>query len=219
MTILVIRNLTELQAALASGADLQGANLKSANLQSANLQSADLQGANLWGANLQGANLQGANLQSADLQGANLQSANLQSANLWGANLWGANLWGANLWGANLWGANLKSANLQSAKHLSQFVVVPAGDLIGYKKLADGSIATLRIPADAARTNAYGSRKCRAAFVYVVEGDGVAKHDGKTQYKKGQIVVPDSYDPSPQIECSNGIHFFITREEAEAYLI
>ncbi|HWX31178.1 MAG TPA: pentapeptide repeat-containing protein [Steroidobacteraceae bacterium] len=189
MTILVIRNLTELQAALASGADLQGANLKSANLQSANLQSADLQGANLQSANLQSANLWGANLQSADLQSANLQSA------------------------------NLRGANLQGAKHLSQFVVVPAGDLIGYKKLADGSIATLRIPADAARTNAYGSRKCRAAFVYVVEGDGVAKHDGKTQYKKGQIVVPDSYDPSPQIECSNGIHFFITREEAEAYLI
>ena len=91
------------------------------------------------------------------------------------------------------------------------------GDLIGYKKLSDGIIAKLLIPAAAARVNAYGSRKCRAEYVEVLEGSGIAKHDGMTAYAPGVRVTPDSYDPDPRIECSNGIHFFITRAEAEEY--
>jgi hypothetical protein len=38
-----------------------------------------------------------------------------------------------------------------------------------------------------------------------------------TIYKTGCEVFPDSFDPDPRVECSHGIHFFITREEAEAY--
>ena len=34
-------------------------------------------------------------------------------------------------------------------------------------------------------------------------------------YKPGEIVRPDKWDPNPLIECAPGIHFFITREEAE----
>ena len=30
-------------------------------------------------------------------------------------------------------------------------------------------------------------------------------------------VKPDSYDPNPLLECSSGIHFFITKQEAEDY--
>jgi len=31
------------------------------------------------------------------------------------------------------------------------------------------------------------------------------------------LVKPDSFDPDPRVECSHGIHFFMTRKEAEAY--
>ena len=81
-------------------------------------------------------------------------------------------------------------------------------------------IVKLVIPADARRVNALGSRKCRAEFADVLEvssgGIGYGMHDG-TRYIAGQRVVPDSYDDSDRIECSHGIHFFITREEAEEY--
>jgi hypothetical protein len=45
---------------------------------------------------------------------------------------------------------------------------------------------------------------------------GKAKYDG-THYVVGETVVADKYDPNPRVECSGGIHFFMTRAEAEAY--
>jgi hypothetical protein len=171
-------------------------------------------------ANLSGANLSGANLSGANLRGANLRGANLSGADLSWANLRGANLSGADLSWANLSGADLRGANLRRAKGLEQFCILPAGDLIGWKKCSDG-IVQLRIPADAKRVNAYGSRKCRAEYAVVIPQIGgrptVGTHDGMTQYIGGQIVRPDTFDPDPRIECSHGIHFFITRKEAEDY--
>ena len=148
-------------------------------------------------------------------------SDTLVGANLSGTDLRGANLYGANLTGANLRGANLDRANLENVKGLAQFRIVPSeGAFVGWKKLFNGAIVRLVIPHDAARVNAYGSRKCRAekAFVYEIFGEpSVSKHDHTFEYKQGEEVIPGSFDPDPRVECSHGIHFFITREEAEEY--
>ncbi len=183
-----------------------------------NLRDADLHGANLSAANLSDANLPGADLHGANLSGANLRGANLSDANLFGANLPGADLRGADLRGANLSYANLSGAKLRGAIGLEQQVIAAEGMLVGYKKTTTG-IVVLRIPAKAARVNAYGSRKCRAEYAVVLEApaDAVSSHDGETRYVKGRRVTPDSYDADPRVECSHGIHFFLTRAEAEAY--
>ena len=197
--------------ALCNGGTLRGAKLSDANLSYANLR----------GANLSGANLSDANLSYANLRGANLSGAKLSDANLSYANLSGAKLSDANLSYANLRGANLSGAKLSDAKGLAQFVITPNGSLHVWKRLADGVIAHLLVPEAAARVNAYGSRKCRAEYVEVlglIGGTrGVSKHDARTAYEVGKIVRPDAYDPDPRVECSSGIHFFITRAEAEAY--
>ena len=156
-----------------------------------------------------------ADLRGADLRGANLRGANLYGANLQDANLRGANLQGANLYGANLYRADLRGAGLQGAAGLEQQCIVPGGYLIGYKKLKGGAIATLRIPEDAERVNAYGSRKCRASYAICIEGEGVDARSGKVEYAPGRLIRPDGFDPDPRLECSHGIHFFITRREAE----
>ena len=158
-----------------------------------------------------------ANLYCADLRGADLRGANLRGANLYGANLQDANLRGANLYGANLYRADLRGAGLQGAAGLEQQCIVPGGYLIGYKKLKGGAIATLRIPEDAERVNAYGSRKCRASYAICIEGEGVDARSGKVEYAPGRLIRPDGFDPDPRLECSHGIHFFITRREAEEY--
>ena len=196
-------------------------NLRSANLRSANLSGADLSGADLYGANLSGANLYGANLYGANLYGANLSGADLQSANLQSAILRSADLYGANLRSADLSGANLQSANLSGAdleKAVSQRTIVAKGDLIGYKKLVGGVIAKLKIPAKARRLGGLTGRKCRAEYAKVIEGTGYTSAYGpKTLYRPGKIVRPDSFDPDPLNVCSHGIHFYITRAEAEAH--
>ena len=171
-------------------------------------EKADLSGANLSGANLSGANLSGANLSRADLSGANLSGADLSRANLSRVNLSGANLSGA------------KNAAYASAITL----IVPQGTLIGWKKAKTSEqkpcIVKLRIPEEAKRSNA-SSRKCRAewAEVLAIEGTDVAfsTYNSQYKYKVGEIIRPDSWDDNRWEECSHGIHFFITREEAEAF--
>ena len=160
-------------------------------------------------ANLTGADLTGANLTGADLYRADLHRANLTVANMTGANMTGANMYLANLTGAD-------HAELTIAKTR----IIPDGDIIGWKKCRNNVIVKLRIPEDAKRTNAFG-RKCRAEYVDVIDVIGsdvaISNHDGKTEYRIGERVMPDRFDESWQNECSSGIHFFITREEAEAY--
>jgi hypothetical protein len=180
-------------------------------LEKAVAAGADLTGADLAGAYLMGANLMGANLMRADLTGADLADAYLMGANLADAYLMGADLTGAYLAGAK--GADLAIALTR---------ILPAGDLIGWKKCADGVVVKLRIPAEAKRSHAFG-RKCRAEYVDVLEVIGgefgvTDNHGPRTEYRVGARVMPDSFDENWQDECSNGIHFFITREEAEVYV-
>jgi len=171
-----------------------------------------------------GAYLYRANLSGANLYGANLSGANLYGANLYGADLSGADLYGANLSGANLSGANLSGADLSGAKNadyaIAQTRILPEGDLIGWKKCQSAVIVKLRIPTDAKRSHAFG-RKCRAEFADVLEvigaDEGTSSHDNKTKYIAGCRVTADKFDDNFQNECAGGIHFFITRQEAENY--
>ena len=193
------------------------ANLREANLSYANLSRANLNGANLRWANLRWANLSGADLSGADLSGADLSGADLSRANLSRADLSGADLSRANLSRANLSGADLSGADLSGAE-LPKFQICPEeGSFIAFKKLHKSVVCKLMIPADAERTSSLVGRKCRASKVIVLEGEGSSLHDKSVVYRVGATVVPDSYDPDIRVECANGIHFFITRKEAEEY--
>jgi hypothetical protein len=102
--------------------------------------------------------------------------------------------------------------------------ILPEGELIVWKKLRDGLIAKLIIPAKAKRVHAIGSRKCRFEFAKVEAifdgrkkvNEGLAQHNGM-KYIVGEIVTPDEFDDSPLVECSHGIHAFITKLEAQEY--
>jgi len=62
---------------------------------------------------------------------------------------------------------------------------------------------------------------CRAEYVKVLEviGDtlGRSRHDNTTEYRVGSIVRCDKWEENRWIECDGGIHFFLTRIEAEKY--
>ena len=154
---------------------------------------------------------------------ANLSGANLSGADLSGADLSRANLSGADLSRAYLSGANLSRANLKDAKEadlaIARTRILPSeGEVIGWKKCQGGVIVKLRIPADAKRSHAFG-RKCRAEFADVLEVHGaefgISMHDSVTKYTVGERVVPDGFDEDWTNECSTGVHFYISRIEAE----
>ena len=200
---------------------------KRADLYGADLSGANLSRANLFGANLYGANLSRVNLSGANLSGANLTGAYLFGAYLTGADLTGAYLFGANLTGANLYGAYLSEAYLSGAK-LPDFLIVPQeGSFIVYKKLQGNLIAKLKVLTKADRINSLVGRKCRvseAKVLSITSLDGLTKykegHDrqtGKLKYRIGKIIKPDKFDNDIRVECTNGIHCFLTRKEAEEY--
>ena len=138
--------------------------------------------------------------------------------------------------GADLTGAYLTGAYLRGAKNIPPVLIQPeVGGFFAWKKLRDPKtqaalIAKLWIPAEAQRTNSYVSRKCRADYVEVVEivdqetgaavGSGVSPTCDAAQrlvYTVGQAVKADTYDPDFRVDCSGGLHYLMTRQEAEEW--
>ena len=176
-----------------------------ADLSRANLYGADLSRANLYGADLSGANLYGADLSRADLSGANLSEANLYGADLYGAKI-----------------------ELGLVNKFFPICCPEYGSFIAWKKAGDKKhIVKLEVTEAAKRSSAYG-RKCRCseAKVLAIELlDGSATdvtevksgHDSNFIYRVGEIVRVENFDEDRRNECSPGIHFFITRQEAVDY--
>jgi len=163
--------------------------------------------------------------QEADLRWAYLQEADLQEADLRGADLQGADLQEADLRGADLRGADLRGADNKIIKQIkaNNCSIPMEGAFIAYKK-ASGNLIKLLVPEKAKRTWCIASRKCRAEYVDVIEiinsagkkeKSAIANHDGKTDYVVGKRTKANSFNDSIFEECTNGIHFFITKEEAE----
>ena len=132
----------------------------------------------------------------------------------------------ANLSGADLSDANLSGADYNERTSFFALSCPEEGSFIGYKK-AGRYIVKLLIPEDAKRSSAT-SRKCRCSRAKVLS---ITKLDGSDAgitsvpsnwnpcfiYKVGEIVEVPDFDDDRWNECSAGIHFFITRDEAVRY--
>jgi hypothetical protein len=186
---------------------------------------ADLRGADLLGTDLRDSDLRGADLSDADLLGADLRGADLRYADLSHADFSRANLRGADLRYANLSGAVLREADLHEVKYDEQtaFFALQCpeeGSFVGWKKCKNDVLVKLLIPEDAKRSSAT-TRKCRASKAIVLEVIGAEKaistKDASFVYEVGKEIFPDAFDDNRWNECSHGIHFFITRKEAENY--
>lgn len=111
-----------------------------------------------------------------------------------------------------------------------QLTITPEGDLIVYKKAWGrnyAAIVTLLIPKKAKRCSATG-RKCRAEYAKVLKIESErsgrpvksahSEHDTTFKYEVGKIVRPrDSFELDRWKECAPGIHFYLTRGEAERH--
>ena len=167
-----------------------------------------------------------ASLREADLRGAYLREADLRGADLYGADLRGADLYGADLRGADLREADLYGADLRGADLFVPQACPSEGSFVAWKKCACGVIAKLLIPDHAKRLSATG-RKCRASEAIVLALYGKngeerliaqSQYDLLFEYIPGETVTPtEPFDEDRWRECAPGIHFFVTREEAENY--
>lgn len=223
----ILRN-TNLSYANLSEAKLCGANLTNTRLYRANLSYANLKGTDLTSANLTTANLSESYLYRANLWETKLNGANLSKANLCTANLYRADLRGANLSNVKLYGTNLYNTNLIEAKNIPFIpMACPSeGAFIGWKMVCGCLLIKLFVPEDAKRSSGT-TNKCRcdkAKVLEIVNLDTNEKLNNIVNcnfaaclYTVGEMVYPDSFDDNRWNECSNGIHFFINKEEAINY--
>ena len=206
-------------------ADLSDEDLSDVDLSNLNLRYAILRGINLTDANLIDANLRGVNLRYAILRGTNLIAADLRAADLRGAYLIGVKLTGANLTGSNLKGADLIDVEYDHTTSFFALQCQEEGSFIGYKK-ANDKIVKLLITEDAKRSSAT-TRKCRcskAKVLSITSLDGeenfekvTSNYDSNFVYEVGKVIEVKDFDDNRWNECSTGIHFFITRDEAVMY--
>ena len=162
----------------------------------------------------------------ANLIGADLSDANLRYANLSDAELRGAKLRGADLSDAKLRGADLSDAKYNETTSFFALQCPEKGSFIAYKKCRYDLIVELLIPEDAKRSSAT-SRKCRASKARVIDitnientetfKEAISTHDRNFVYKVGETIEVEDFDMDRWDECSSGVHFFITRQEAVDY--
>lgn len=212
----------DLQNALMTGCVLTDSKLHKSAVQRANFTEAVASRVSFAYARCDGANFTRTVLKDADFTSAYLKDCNFRGAILTGAQFTKAVVQGANFYGAQLSGA----VNLP--RHLVEtLTIVRDGDLEGWKKLRNGYVAKLGIPAHAKRSNGT-TRTCRASealvlAIYAPDGSEVgtahasmAKPD--FMYQKGAVVVPDAFDDDRWVDNTHGISFFVTRYEAEQFL-
>ena len=150
---------------------------------------------------------------------ADLRCANLSYANLSGADLSGADLRCANLRGADLSHADLCESRFDASEKIRKGMILK-GPMIGYKT-CDNHIVALEIPAGAI-VFSINNTKCRTNKAKVLavsdELDEVASNwDDSFIYRIGEEKTIKGFDMMYNVECSTGIHFFRTKEEAENY--
>ena len=199
--------------------DSNGKEGKCADLTDADLRYANLTHADLRYANLSGANLTGAGLYRANLIEVNLTCANLTDAILTSANLTRADLTGAYLTGADLTRADLTDTILDENEQCRKGVTLTE-QITGYKKSNEGKIITLEIPIGA-KVFSINNYKRRTNKCKVIDMQGETElcsiYYADFKYHVGDEIEIEDFDERYNIECSAGIHFFLTREEAEKY--
>lgn len=233
-------NLSNLSETKLSYADLRCADLSKTDISDANLTLTYLSEANLREAYLGGTCLRDADLRDADLRGAKLRRADLREANLRRADLRDVDLCGAILMDADLRGAKLPDPDVMNS--ICPLVCPEKGAFIGWKTANVEMpyeagvlemvpvIIELRIPECAKRSSATG-RKCRCDRAIVLDiwslngvrlSKGTVAHscyDHTFIYEVGQKLYVDNFDDDRWNECSTGIHFFITKQEAIDYAL
>lgn len=139
------------------------------------------------------------------------------------ADLSNANLRYANLSNADLSNADLYNANLNDEEKIRKGIIINKPIRV-FKKCENNNIVELKL-LKGSIVFSINNKKCRTNKVKVISINGGKKkglqcksnYDKGFIYEVGKIVEVKDFDLMYNVECSSGIHFFWTKEEAEDY--
>ena len=239
-------SLADLSYSNLSGCRLINADLSLANLDFSNLSDANLSDANLTNSDLSGCCLMNANFNFACLDHANLTNSNLTYTSIRHASLYCAKLSNAVIEYTNFTNSDIAEVSFDNAKGNNveyRRGKILSESIIGYKKCRafdskHDAIVTLEIPKDAVVFSINGDKcrtnKAKVISINLIEDESVeinraysfssvsliGRYYGRhyyLSYYKGDEINIKNFNCQYNVECSNGIHFFMTKEEAIKY--
>lgn len=201
--------------------DLTGADLSHADLTLSSFQNVALRDADLHGSTVKNALFDGCLLRGADFRDADMATASFRYCDMGGCDIRGADLFGAVLEHAMLEGVVSDERTRWFRLHCPE-----KGAFLAYKKCVNDRMVQLLVPEDARRTSAtLPSCRCDKAKVLTIKSFDFKEEfeeawslvDEDFVYRKGQWVQVDDFNEDRWQDSTTGIHFWLTREEAEAY--
>lgn len=223
--------------------DLSKANFYGSTLSNVIADYCRFNNCNFKHASIHHCNFDDSKFNGSDLSYARFETTNLRYTELEYAPIINSAFNQCNLYAANFSESNLEETKFKNCSLLrSQFYNVKnmpnlpmacptEGSFIGWKKVESGYneyLIKLQIPASAKRSSAT-TNKCRCSKakvlgIYDLKGNKLSissvtnfAYFNETVYEVGKMVYPDSFDEDRMVECSNGIHFFINKQEAIDY--
>ena len=196
--------------------------LAHANFHDLTFEHVDFSGADLTGANFDNCLCIDCDFFETILVDASLQGTDFRNSSLVCADISGANLYCAMLEHADLTDIIYDERTKFFALHCPK-----EGAFLGYKKCFDHRIVQLLIPAEARRTSATNtSCRCDVAKVLSIKDmytnepydEAVSYVDENFIYYVGCWVVAENFNPDRWADSTGGIHFWLTRKEAEKYM-
>lgn len=203
------------------GMDLTGWDLSNIDFTLSSFQDTVLNGVNFKDSNVENALFDGCPMRGANFQNANMQTASFRYCDMTESNIRGANLYGAVLEYANLDGIVSDENTEWFRLHCPE-----TGAFLAYKKCVNDRMVQLLVPSDAKRTSAtLPSCRCNKAKVLTIKSFDFEENfdeawslvDENFVYRKGEWVEVKNFNEDRWQDSTTGIHFWLTREEAEAY--
>lgn len=207
--------------------------LSNLDLQNMEFINIDFSGVNFSYSDLYNANFIVCNLDSANLSYTNCDNCTFKSVRFVQTDFTGVKVHDISLYHSTLIESDIKDS----------MICPETGSFIGYKvacidiptfdnlkSFKNMGIIKLEIPEDAKRLSPhFGISKCRCDKAKVLEIASVldsSKHydtaysiyDKSFKYKVGETVSVEDFDDNRYNECSTGIHFFMSKEDALDYL-
>ena len=201
--------------------DLSGTDLSNMDFTLSSFQNTALNNVNLENSSVENALFDG-----CSMKGANFKNAKMVTASFRYCDMRGCNIEDANLYGAVLEFANLEGIVSNEGTQWFRLRCPEKGAFLGYKKCVNDRMVQLLIPADAKRTSAtLPSCRCSKAKVLTIKTFDFTQNfdeawslvDENFVYKKGEWVEVKDFNEDRWQDSTTGIHFWLSRAEAEAY--
>lgn len=212
--------------------DLRNVILENMDLSGWDLHRIDFSKSDFLNVKLDDCNLEGIRacntlFKEISLKNVNLKNAVLCEADFRGCNLSGADICGADMFAAMLYRADLSGVRSDEKTKFFKLYCPETDAFIAWKVCFNRRIVRLLVPKDAVRVSGTTNEvRCNKAKVLSVKSideketypDAHSYVDEDFIYRTGEMVYAKNFNPNRFIESGGGIHVWLTRDEAVAYM-